>query len=243
MLDQNRFVRPPTDLKLLDNEVHVWGASFQQLQPQFEELCKTLSEDEKKRADRFHFEHDKIHFILGRGLLRMILGQYLKIAPQHLQFAYNAYGKPALLPTTSCNIEFNLSHSQGLVLYAFSCDRVGIDLEYLRPIPDLKQIIQQFFSVKETDAILSLPLPEQQLAFFQTWTCKEAYLKATGVGLSQLPQVEVSFEPGQVYRLLNSNDQTLKGWTIQTLTPAPNYKAALVVKGQDWVVNYWQWLK
>lgn len=251
LLDQNMFLQPPADLKLLDNEVHVWGASFKELQSQVEQLAKILSEDEKKRAGRFHFEQDKINFMSGRGLLRIILARYLKIKPQQLQFSYNAYGKPALLPTPGCKtVQFNLSHSEGMVLYAFTRDseaepsvhrRIGIDLEYLRPIPELEQIIQQFFSVGETSTILSLPPREKQLAFFQTWTCKEAYLKATGVGLAQLQQIEVSLIPGEADQLLNNMAQKLSSWKLQTLKPAPNYIAAIVVEGQDWVLNCWQW--
>lgn len=194
----------------------------------------------KKRAHRFHFEQDKTRFIIGRGLLRIILGRYLKIKPEQLQFFYSPTGKPALVSSSS-KVQFNLSHSEEMILYAFTRDRfIGIDLEYLRPIPDLKQLIQQFFSVAETSAILSLPVSEQQQAFFQTWTCKEAYLKATGVGLAQLQQVEISLTPGEPYRLLN-NKLSANRWSLQTLTLAPDYVAALVVEGQDWHLKCWQW--
>jgi 4'-phosphopantetheinyl transferase len=235
--EQNIFLLPPPNLKLQDKDVHVWCASFKQLLPQVEQLAKTLSEDEKKRAERFVFEQDQINFMLARGLLRIILSRYLKTKPQQLQFTYNPYGKPALTSVGACKtVQFNLSHSEGMVLYAFTRDRkIGIDLEYLRPIPELDQIIQQFFSVSETAAIRSLPNNQKQLAFFQTWTCKEAYLKATGTGLSQLRQVEISLVPGKATQLLNNI------WSIQTIKPAPNYIAAMAVEGQDWTLNCWQW--
>lgn len=227
---------------LLDNEVHVWCTSFKQLLPQVEQLAQILSEDEKNRAERFHFERDKAHFIIGRGLLRIILGRYLEIDPHQLQFLYNPCGKPALVSKKGRDtLPFNLSHSGDMVLYGFTRDRkIGIDLEHLRPIPDLEQIIQQFFSVSETSAILSLPSGEQQLAFFQTWTCKEAYLKATGVGLAQLQQVEISLVPGEPYQLLNHQPQS-NLWSLQTLTLTPEYVAALVVEGHDWHLKCWQW--
>lgn len=239
MFNKNLFGLPSVDLKLLENEVHVWSASFQQLISQVEQLTQILSEDEKNRANRFHFEQDKIHFIIGRGLLRLLLGRYLAIEPDQLQFAYSPTGKPALVSNSS--LQFNLSHSGEIILYAFTSDhQIGIDLEYLRPIPDLKQLIQQFFSVAETSAILSLPASDQLLAFLQTWTCKEAYLKATGDGLAQLQQVEISLIPGEPYRLLNTELQA-KLWSLQTLTLAPDYVAALVVEGQDWHLKCWQW--
>lgn len=238
MLGKNIFELPPVDLKLLENEVHIWCACFQQLLLQVKQLTQILSEDEKNRANRFHFEQDKIHFIIGRGLLRLLLSRYLKIEPEQLQFAYSSTGKPALV--SSSNVQFNLSHSQEMILYAFTSDRqIGIDLEYLRPIPDLKQLIQQFFSIGEASAILSLPASEQQLAFLQTWTCKEAYLKATGEGLAQLSQVEVYLTSGEPCRLMNELEANR--WSLQTLTLTPEYVAALVVEGQDWHLKCWQW--
>ncbi|MGC1394096.1 MAG: 4'-phosphopantetheinyl transferase superfamily protein [Coleofasciculaceae cyanobacterium] len=238
MFSNNIFGLPPLDLKLLENEVHVWSASFKQLLLQVEQLTQILSEDEKNRASRFHFEQDKTRFIIGRGLLRLILGRYLKTEPDQLQFAYSLTGKPVV---SSSNVQFNLSHSEEMILYAFTSDRqIGIDLEYLRPIPELKQLIQQFFSIGEASAILSLPASEQQLAFLQTWTCKEAYLKATGEGLAQLSQVEVYIKPGEPYRLLNNQSQANR-WSLQTLTLTPEYVAALVVEGQNWHLKCWQW--
>lgn len=238
MFGKNIFGQPPVDLKLLENEVHIWCASFKQLLSQVEQLTQILSEDEKNRANRFHFEQDKKRFIIGRGLLRIILGRYLESEPKRLKFAYSHTGKPALVSISS-NIQFNLSHSEEMILYAFTSDRqIGIDLEYLRPILELKQLIQ-FFSSAETSAILSLPASEQQLAFLQTWTCKEAYLKATGEGLAQLSQVEVYIKPGEPYRL--NNQPQANCWSLQTLTLSPDYVAALVVEGQNWHLKCWQW--
>lgn len=236
------FGLPPVDLQLLENEVHVWSASFKQLRLQVEQLSQSLSEDETNRANRFHFEQDKIRFIIGRGLLRFLLGRYLEIEPEQLQFTYSPTGKPAVVSRDGHDLlQFNLSHSEEMVLYAFTRDRkIGIDLEYLRPIPDLEPIIQQFFSRGETVAILSLPASEQQLAFLQTWTCKEAYLKATGEGLAKLQQVEISLTPGEPCRLLN-HELPANPWSLQTLTLAPDYVAALVVEGKDWHLKCWQW--
>ena len=235
---------PPTDLNLRNNDVHVWRASLEQSTAQVQQLAKMLSEDEKIRAERFYFEGDKKHFIIGRGLLRIILGRYLGIAPNQLQFSYSSRGKPAVVMTdTSNTLQFNLSHSEELVLYAFTRDRkIGIDVEYTRPIAELEQLTQRFFSAREVAALRSLPPNEQQQAFFQAWTCKEAYLKATGEGLAQLEQVEVSLVPGEPCKLLNTeNPQTTAHWSLQTLTPDSNYVAALAVEGHHWHLTGWQW--
>lgn len=235
---------PPTELQLPSNAVHVWRASLEQSAMQVQQLAQTLSEDEHLRAARFYFERDRKHFIVARGLLRTILGRYTSLEPHQLQFSYSPRGKPALASTgDSSTLQFNLSHSKGLALYAVTRDRkIGIDLEYLRPISNIEQLTQRFFSAREHGVIHSLPPDEQQVAFFQSWTCKEAYLKATGEGLAQLQQVEVSLTPEQPYGLLNiaTDAQATTRWSLQTLTPAPDYVAALAVEGHDWNLSCWQ---
>ncbi len=236
---------PPADLELSSNDVHVWRASLKQPAAKAQQLFQTLSEDERIRADRFYFERDRKHFIVGRGLLRTILGRYLAIEPKQLQFCYNHRGKPTVDVTeTNSTLQFNLSHSHELVLYAVTCDRlIGIDLEYMRPTSDVEKLAERFFSPHEYAVIRSLPPSQKQEAFFNGWTCKEAYLKAIGEGLAQLEQVEVSLVPGEPAKLLNVNQdsQAAARWSLQSLTPASDYVAALAVEGHDWHLSCWQW--
>ena len=235
---------PPDNFKLHNNEVHVWRSSLEQPAEKIQQLLQTLSEDERIRANKFYFERDRRRFIVGRGLLRILLGRYTNIEPHQLQFSYSSRGKPALLSTSSCNsLYFNLSHSHELVLYAVTRDRqIGIDLEQIRPMSDIEQLSKSCFCTREADLICSLPPKEQQVAFFQIWTGKEAYLKATGEGIAQLRQVEVCFAPGEPLKLLNIqiNSQTDTRWSLQTLTPATDYLAALVVEGHDWHLDCWE---
>lgn len=243
MLEQNLFWSlPPDNWKLKNNDVHIWCVSLEQSTAKIQQLAQTLSEDERIRGNKFYFERDRNRFIVGRGLLRIILGRYTNLEPHHLKFSYSSRGKPAL----SCNsLQFNLSHSQGLVLYAITRDRqIGIDLEQIRPVSDIEQLSKSCFSARESDLICSLPCQEQQNAFFQIWTAKEAYLKATGEGLAQLRQVEVCLCPGEPLKLLNiptDSHASTTSWSLQTLTPATDYVAALAVEGNDWHLSCWQW--
>ncbi|HEY9637492.1 MAG TPA: 4'-phosphopantetheinyl transferase superfamily protein [Coleofasciculaceae cyanobacterium] len=236
---------PPTDLVLSSKDVHVWRACLEQPEAVIQQLADTLSEDERIRADRFYFERDRKHFIVGRGLLRTILGRYLIMEPQQLQFCYSPRGKPTLASTeTGGSLQFNLSHSQGLVLYGITRDRqIGIDIEQIRPTSDVEKLAQRFFSAHEHAVIRSLPPTQKQEAFFHGWTCKEAYLKAIGEGLAQLEEVEVSLVPGEPAQLLRigKDSQASKRWSLQMLRPAPNYMAALAVEGQNWRLTCWQW--
>mgnify|MGYP006266897167 CR=1 FL=1 len=236
---------PPTDLKLGPHEVHVWRANLDLSAAQVEELAKTLSTDEKSRAGSFYFEQHRQRFIVGRGLLRTLLGRYLQIEPGQLQFDYSPRGKPTLAGRSGAHpLQFNLSHCQGLALYGFTCDRpIGIDLEYLRSSIEAETIAQRFFSAREYTALIALPAQERQKGFFRAWTAKEAYLKATGEGLAgSLEQVEISLIPGEPSRLLSihGNSQAAVGWSLYDLTPAPDYIATLAVEGYGWNLSGWE---
>jgi 4'-phosphopantetheinyl transferase len=132
-----------------------------------------------------------------------------------------------------------------LALYAIARDReLGIDLERIRPLPDAEKIAQRFFSAREHTMICSLPTSKQHEAFFHCWTCKEAYLKATGDGLSgSLNQVDILLAPGEPAKLLSvaGNEQEASRWCLQQLMPVPGYMAALVVEGHGWRLACWQW--
>jgi 4'-phosphopantetheinyl transferase len=200
---------------LTSNAIHLWLADFNVADETRQQFWQTLASDERQRAERFAFERDRHHFIAGRGILRQILSEYLHLPPDALQFAYSPRGKPSLL-NSSTSLCFNLSHSQGLSLVAIALDReVGVDLEGDRPIEALR-LAKRFFSPQEYTALANLPPDRQPTVFFKLWTCKEAYLKATGTGLVDLTQVEIGVEAVERGRSL-----TLKGgdrtWLLQPL--------------------------
>ncbi|MFB2975156.1 4'-phosphopantetheinyl transferase family protein [Microseira sp. BLCC-F43] len=224
---------PAAENLVLSQDVHIWRADLDQPESCQTQLAATLSTDEQARAQRFHFDVHRQRFIVGRGILRNILGRYLGKEPRELEFCYSDRGKPSLGgPHTS--VCFNLSHSQSLALYAIARRPIGIDLEYIRPLDDALKLAQRFFSPREYAFIAALPPDQKQKAFFQLWTCKEAYLKATGEGLAGLGQVEVSLTSGGAARLIADNkSQEQNCWFLQPLTPDPNYAAAVAVEGQS----------
>ncbi|MBH8554607.1 4'-phosphopantetheinyl transferase superfamily protein [Nostocaceae cyanobacterium CENA357] len=228
----------PTDFILLPNDVHVWRIDLDRPEAQLHNLAATLSSDELTRANRFHFQEHRQRFIAGRGILRRILAGYLGIEPQQVQFDYQHRGKPVLADTfASTGLFFNLSHSQGLALCAVSCDRqIGVDLEYIRPMSDVEALAQRFFLPREYDVMRSLPADQKQEMFFRYWTCKEAYLKATGEGIAQLEQIEIALTPTESARL-----QTLQDWSLIEIIPADNYLAAVAVAGFGYQLKYWQY--
>lgn len=177
---------PPKTLKLESDEVHVWRASLDLEASSIQSLLDILCVEEQQRAERYHFPKDRDRFIVARGLLRVIISYYLGKEPRDLQFVYNQYGKPAL--SEAYNREplcFNLSHSRELALYAVTQNRnLGVDLEYIRTGFPCEEIAERFFSPQENAILRTLPLDMKHKAFFTCWTRKEAYIKATGKGLS-----------------------------------------------------------
>jgi 4'-phosphopantetheinyl transferase len=236
---------PSADLVLLQDVVHVWRADLNLPAWQTQQFATILSPDEQLRAERFYFERDRNHFIAGRGMLRAILSRYLNLQPAQLQFSYTSRGKPMLAnPDTEGTVSFNLSHSNGLALYAIApTPHIGIDLEYMRPMPEAEKLAKRFFSPREHAVISASPTDDQkQEAFFHAWTCKEAYLKAIGDGLPGLETVEVSLVPGEPAALLSiQGDQAAASrWSLYQLLAAPGYIAAVAVEGKGCHLDCWQ---
>lgn len=229
------WLPPAENLILSTDEVHIWRANLNQPESCQRQLTTTLSTDEQARAQRFHFNVHRQRFIVARGILRNILGRYLGQEPGDLEFCYSDRGKPQLAGS-NCSVCFNLSHSQSLALYAIARRPIGIDLEYIRPLDDALKIAKRFFSAREYTLIESLPPEQKQKAFFQLWTCKEAYLKATGEGLAGLGQVEVSLTPGcmpELHLIGENLPPQQNPWFLHPMTPDPNYAAAVAVEGQS----------
>jgi 4'-phosphopantetheinyl transferase len=238
--------KPPANLKLSADEVHVWRASLNHSHETLLALSGTLVTEERERAARFHFERDRNHFIAARGVLRQILGLYLELPPGSLQFNYSSHGKPYLADECGGEwLRFNVSHAGELALFAFSSEReLGIDIEQIRTDIEHKQIASTFFSKQEVDVLHALPEHLQQEAFFLCWTRKEAYIKGIGEGLSlPLDTFDVSLTPGEPASLLavRGDVKEASRWTLQALEPGPNYHAALVAEGHDWQLKCLSW--
>ena len=237
---------PPETLVLGSDEVHVWRATLDQTPSQIQRFLNNLAADEQARAERFYFERDREHFIVARGVLRAILAGYLNRVPECLSFCYSSHGKPALAGESDEDaIRFSVSHSHGVALYAVTRGReVGIDLEHIRSDLAVAEIAERFFSRREVAMLRTLPTEAQRQAFFRCWTRKEAYIKARGEGLSlPLDQFDVSLAPGEPAAVLGTQRYPSEAsrWSLQELTPAPGYVAALAVEGHGWRLTCWQW--
>jgi 4'-phosphopantetheinyl transferase len=241
MPDPNGWCPNPGPLEFEEAEIHVWRAYLDRTETILHQFEATLSADEKIRADRFVFQRDRNHFVGTRGILRELLAGYLRRSPEDLQFDYSALGKPSLRGEIfRHSVQFNVSHSHGLALLAFTVGRnLGVDIEFVRSGFASEEIADHYFSTQEVAELRTLPPSLQEEGFFLCWTRKEAYVKARGEGLHiPLGSFRVSLTPGQP-EILESPDSCR--WRMWSLHPDPQYVGALVVEGQNLRLRQWGW--
>ena len=235
--------RPPADITLAGDDVHVWRVWLDLPPSEVARLRQLLSPDERERAARFVSPRDRGRYITGRGALRSVLGRYLREPPRSLRFRYSPHGKPSLADPLP--LRFNLAHSSGLALIAVAWRReIGVDVEIIRAGVADELIARRFFSPREVEELIGLAEEKRQAAFFACWTCKEAYLKARGEGLSiPLNRFAVSVDPDRpaALRYVEGAAKEVARWTLCRLHPWPGYAAALAVEGHGWRLSCWQW--
>lgn len=228
------------DVSILDNAIQLWQIPLEVSDSILARYWTYLSEDEKARGDRFRFAEHRRRFVVARGVLRCLLSEQLGRSPHDIQFCYGNYGKPALAQSSGsdeCDFHFNLSHSGELALCALGGDRtVGVDIEHLKSIKRLDGMMERCLTAWEIAEVTQHSEAAQLKAFLQRWTCKEAYLKAIGLGLTQSMQsVEVKLNPSQFAAVPQA---CALGWQLRIVEVPENYVGALVIAGESAVTTH-----
>ncbi len=226
------------DITLHDHEIHVWHARLESHSAELKFIKSILSSDELLRAERFYFEQDRVNYCVSRGLLRTIIAHYIGMAPNLLSFKYGAYGKPYLDNNVAgAELHFNVSHSGGNALFAFSAKHpIGVDLERISIEIDYEAMAKQILTTREIDFLGSITENKRLETFYRIWTCKEAYTKLVGVGLNMpLGNIDVTSFRGTGFDLLDRyNDRNdLSDCTIRSLNTWPEFAAAITVESED----------
>lgn len=232
-------------LQLPTGEVHIWSVRLDPPAERVEALGRALAQDERDRANRFRFDRHRRQYIVGRGALRALLGAYTGTRPELVRFTYGPRGKPFL--EGSGDLFFNLSNSDEMALVGFVRGReIGMDIEFLKPMPDCEQIAERFFSESERVVLRGIPQEKKEEAFFNCWTRKEAYLKAVGEGLAApLDSFDVTLVPGEPPRMLTlrGDAEAASRWWLEHFRLSPEYIGALALERQDpaerWDVKTW----
>lgn len=186
----------------------------------------SLSASEIARANAFRFAYLRSRFVWCRAVLRQILGAWLDCPPARVALGETAAARPFV---ANADLDFNVSHSGDLALIAVlpRAGSVGVDLEHIVPLPDLLDLAGTVFTPREF-AELPRQGDGQLESFYRLWTCKEAYLKAIGTGLSVEPsRVEISVEDPAHPMLRSAPDP--RAFTITSFRPMPGFIAALAV--------------
>jgi 4'-phosphopantetheinyl transferase len=223
------------------NQVHIWRASLIREGKELLGLKALLNREEQERAAKFMVKGAANSFIIARGLLRKLLSKYLQIFPQDLVFQQNQYGK---LYLNSLPLQFNLSHSHDLALFIFTVNSsVGVDVEFIRKDYEFFDIARKFFSKTENKELFSLPKKEHIQAFFNCWTCKEAFIKAKGVGMFRgLDEFSVDISSnkwGKVMLKEFTDAPESKNWALEAIDPGDAYSGAFAIGSSDYHVDFY----
>ncbi len=237
--------KPPEDLQLDTAYIDVWRSRIDLAKSDVAAYAGTLSRQERERAAKFTFPDKYEEYVVTRGLLRKALSHVLKRSPGTFQFDYTASRKPYL----SCSagdapVSFNVSHSHGQALVAISVDRnIGIDIEKIRAEVEYEKLARRFFSGAEFEALMRCPPEQRVVAFFATWTRKEAFVKAVGKGIAfGLSEFDVNVNPVEAPVMLATrwNPQHVSKWFMATVDTDENYQATLVADGGEFQMRLWQ---
>jgi 4'-phosphopantetheinyl transferase len=222
-----------TDFTLPLERVDLWYLRMDDPDLPVPQLEGLLAPGERERADQFRFEHLRRNYILSRGSLRVLCSRYLKTHPASIPIRYGPNGKPELEP--GCELRFNLSHSGALTIFAFACSlELGVDVERVRAIQDIEAVTRRFFCPEEAADVLGTPEAERAHVFHTCWTRKEAFIKATGDGLStplDSFRVTVKDHEAACLKHINFNEDEGRRWTLRALDLPGPYVGALCHRG------------
>lgn len=212
--------------------------------PDHEHALTVLAGDELARASSFVDDVHRNRYVAGRLALRELLGRYLDLAPSEVRFGYGHHGKPEVPGAT---LRFNVAHSGDVAVIGLTeQDRLGIDVEEVRPLDDIDGVARSVFSRRELDVFHALADASKVQAFFNCWTRKEAFVKAEGDGLSRPSDAfDVTLRPGEQARLLELEGSTARTatWSLLDFCPMDGWVGAVAVESPEAEVELAGWLR
>jgi 4'-phosphopantetheinyl transferase len=215
----------------LNQRLDVWVGSIRQWQGE-KILFDRVTEEERRQAQKYHFEALRTRALVGRGLLRTILAQYVSIDPLEIQIDRGKYGKPYL--PHHLDLHFNVSHSADIFLCSVSsAGEVGVDVEAISKMDDSASIAKRHFTAPERTKLEGMTASAHLREFFRFWTRKEAYVKGTGDGLGlDLQSFDVSEDRISFPCSSGGRKEAATDWTIRSFSPSPGYAGAVCLRGE-----------
>jgi 4'-phosphopantetheinyl transferase len=210
-----------------------------------ESWCAILEAAERQRALRFMFNRHRVTYVAAHVLTRVVFSMILPdVAAASWRFLAGTSGKPvAFVGEQAAPISFNLSHADGIVGLAVIGEpdhAVGFDLEALDRRVTL-DVADRYFCPEEVAWLFALPRPEQATGFLRLWTLKEAFIKATGEGLSRdLASFWFAMSPPRIHFTSSSRDQS-DDWRFEQRQFAGHFVAAVGVHAPHRVPVTFEW--
>lgn len=208
-------------------DVHVWKISLEGAVEPNE--FTSLSDDEILKIDRLRSQRHRAYAVSMKEQLRALLSCYMGLLPSDIRFQQAAFGKPYIIDSP---ISFNVSHSGSMALVAITLEKeLGVDIENWRHLDNLEGMVCRNFSKAEQAQWLNIADDERMSTFFNIWTCKEAFIKATGRGLG-LGVSRCGFSLSQPNQLLECPDEygDVSRWTCVSIDVGDQTSASLIVK-------------
>ena len=187
-----------------------------------------LGADERLRAERFGSAADRRDYVAAHDLLRRSLSQCHPLPPARWLFTRDARGKPHVV-TPATALSFSLSHCAGFVGCAVASVDVGFDVERTDRIVDIDRIAERYYAPDEMAQLARCPSTSRAERFVELWTLKEAFVKATGVGITDDWRL-LSFDletPGAIHAW---SERPLGTWLFALFTPVPCVRVAVAAR-------------
>ena len=211
-------------------DVDVWHVDLRQPADWVEGARALLAPDELEAAARGTPEVRRRR-VVRRAALRIALARRIGGDPSALRMVPGPHGKPALADSADA-LHFSSSSSDDCCLIAVTAiGPIGVDVERVAPRAYLERIAETRFAPAEADAIAHLEGEARLRAFYNCWTRKEAYLKATGAGLTMpLDKVIVSLDDERP-EIVSLDGDDPAAWSVESLDPEPGFTGAVVWRG------------
>ncbi len=176
-----------------------------------------LSPEERVRIQAFHFERHAREASISRALVRRMLATYVDRAAETFCYRLGPFGRPHVEPP--CGVAFSAANHPDLVACAIAgTEEIGIDVEPVSRGDEILEVAALVFAAPEIAALAALSLDARRDRAVSLWTCKEAYIKARGLGMSApLREIVVDFPAGArpTIRFLSAVDAP-DGWWLDT---------------------------
>jgi 4'-phosphopantetheinyl transferase len=233
---------PPREPEAPTPPVQIWRLRLSDLDGDpLDTLRPLTAASEHRRACRYQFAADRHRHLAGRAVVRLVLARRYGCAPRDLSLTDGPHGKPRLKasPSDAAPLHFNVAHTKDVVVAAFSqAHPVGIDVESTRREADTEALAQRVLTAAEREWWRARPKAHRHAAFLHLWTCKEAFLKATGHGLQRAPRtIECTFDGDTVGALTDAEGHTptdpeasAARWVVRSFSASADGAGAVVRK-------------